>query len=266
MRAVNLIPAEQRGGASVGAGRSGGAVYVLLGAVGGLALMALLYGLAHHQVSSRGEQVVSLEARAQQAQASASQLAPYTNFVALRQQRAQAVETLVDSRFDWAHVMHEFGRVLPATVSITALSGTVGAATGTSASTTSTTSTTSSTAASASSAASAAVASATPPGSVPTFAVSGCAVSQAAVAEAIARLRLIDGVSSVSLQSSTKGGSGSGGSGAGGGCAGGQATSAMNVSFQPLPTANPPTAATSTVATKAGSAAHTGTATSGGVR
>jgi hypothetical protein len=263
MRAVNLIPAEQRGGASVGAGRSGGAVYVLLGAVGGLALMALLYGLAHHQVSSRGEQVVSLEARAQQAQASASQLAPYTNFVALRQQRAQAVETLVDSRFDWAHVMHEFGRVLPATVSITALSGTVGAATGTSASTTSTTSST------ASSASAAAVASATPPGSVPTFAVAGCAVSQAAVAEAIARLRLIDGVSSVSLQSSTKGGSGasgsSGGSG-GGGCVGGQATYAMNVSFQPLPTANTPTAATSAVATKAGSAAHTGTATSGGVR
>jgi Tfp pilus assembly protein PilN len=259
MRAVNLIPAEQRGGASVGAGRSGGAVYVLLGTVGGLALLALLYGLAHHQVSSRSEQVVSLEARAQKAQASASQLAPYTNFVSLRQQRAQAVETLVDSRFDWAHVMHEFGRVLPASVSIAALSGTVGSATGTSASTTSTSSSTSSSAA-------AAVASATPPGSVPTFAVSGCAVSQAAVAEAIARLRLIDGVSSVSLQSSTKSGSGAGGSGAGGGCVGGQAAYAMNVSFQPLPTANTPTAATSTVATNAGSAAHTSTATSGVAR
>ncbi len=77
--------------------------------------------------------------------------------------------TLVDSRFDWAHVLHEFGRVLPAQASISSLSGTVGstrrgrelelrqlqppprAPT---------------------------VTSATPPGSVPTFTLTGCATSQ----------------------------------------------------------------------------------------
>ena len=55
-----------------------------------------------------------------------AQLAPYTSFIALRQQRMQAVEQLVDSRFDWAHAFHEFGRVLPLEVSITSLHGTVG--------------------------------------------------------------------------------------------------------------------------------------------
>ena len=40
MRAVNLIPADQRGGASVGAGRSQGAAYAVLGLLAGLAVMA----------------------------------------------------------------------------------------------------------------------------------------------------------------------------------------------------------------------------------
>ena len=46
--------------------------------------------------------------------------------------------------------------------------------------------------------------SATPPGSVPTFTLTGCATSQTAVAQTLERLRLIDGVSEVTLQSSTK--------------------------------------------------------------
>ena len=40
------------------------------------------------------------------------------------------------------------------------------------------------------------------PGSVPTFNLSGCAASQAQVALALDRLRLIDGVSAVTLQAS----------------------------------------------------------------
>ena len=44
----------------------------------------------------------------------ATELAPYTSFMAMREQRMQAVSELVDSRFDWAHAFHELGRVLPA--------------------------------------------------------------------------------------------------------------------------------------------------------
>ncbi len=46
--------------------------------------------------------------------------------------------------------------------------------------------------------------SATPAGSVPTFTLAGCATSQAMVALTLTRLRLIDGVSEVTLQSSTQ--------------------------------------------------------------
>jgi hypothetical protein len=68
------------------------------------------------------------------------------------------------------------------------------------------------------------------------FALSGCATSQPVVALMLDRLRLMDGVSSVTLQSSTKAGA-SGGGGASGGCAGGQPAFSVEVTFDALPTA-----------------------------
>jgi hypothetical protein len=106
MRAVNLIPQDQRGGATRGAGRSQGGAYAVLGVVAGLALLALVYGVAAHQVSSRKAKLVSVEAQVQRAQANAAQLAPYTSFQTLREQRINAVNQLVNSRFDWAHAFH----------------------------------------------------------------------------------------------------------------------------------------------------------------
>ena len=44
MRAVNLIPPDQRGGGSVGAGRSGGAAYAVLALLLGFAVLAVVYG------------------------------------------------------------------------------------------------------------------------------------------------------------------------------------------------------------------------------
>ena len=96
MRAVNLIPAEQRTGAPVGVGRSGGGAYAVLALAAGLAVMALLYGMADHQVASSRAQVATVTAQAQQAQVAAERLAPYTSFIALREQRTQAVNTLID--------------------------------------------------------------------------------------------------------------------------------------------------------------------------
>src|SRR5262249_38730584 len=107
MRAVNLLPSEQRGGFAGGAGRSKGGAYVVLAALAGLAILAVLYGVASHQISSRRAQVASLSAQAARAKATAAQLAPYTSFQTLREQRMQAVAQLVDSRFDWAHAFHE---------------------------------------------------------------------------------------------------------------------------------------------------------------
>jgi len=256
MRAVNLIPAEHRSGASVGAGRSEGGAYAVLVLVAGIALLAFLYGRADKQISGRRAQVATVTAQAQRAQAQAGQLASYTSFVALREQRVKAVADLVDSRFDWAHAFHEFGRVLPASVSVSSLTGTIAGSSGPSssaapaaaapaaaapASSAPASSAPAATAPAAGGTASAAggtatVTSATPPGSVPTFSLTGCAKSQPGVALMLTRLRLIDGVANVTLQTSVKSG-GSGGIGAGsGGCEPGQPAYAATVVFDPLPT------------------------------
>jgi hypothetical protein len=249
MRAVNLIPSEQRSGQPVGAGRSQGGAYAVLALVAGLALMAYLYGSAQHQVTSRRAHAAELAAQAQREQSDAERLAPYTSFIALRNERVQDVQTLVESRFDWAHVMHEFGRVLPTQASISSLSGTIGAATATAASTPAT-------AASPTAAAASSVSSATPPGSVPSFTLAGCATSQSMVALTLERLRLIDGVKEVTLQSSTAG-SGATSSGSGG-C---HASFTADVTFNPLPSASAIASATKAPTKAVSDPAGTGTST-----
>jgi hypothetical protein len=277
MRAVNLIPAGEREGASVGAGRSGGAAYAVMAVVAGSALLAFLYGRADHQISSRRSEAASLSAQLQRTQAQAGKLAPYTSFVSLRQQRVNAVSELVDSRFDWAHAIHEFGRVLPVQVSVSSLSGTIGgeggasgsrpaaaastpasgsASSGSSASGSSGTG--SSASGSASAGAGSTVTSATPAGSVPVFTLTGCATSQPAVALMLDRLRLIDGVSSVTLQSSTKATTAGAGVASVGACANGQPAYSVQVSFEPLPTAAVTHSATTAVSSKSSASGSQG--------
>jgi hypothetical protein len=263
MRAFNLIPADERGGAAIDTGKSGGGALVVLGLLGVLAVFALLYGSASRQISSQQAQIGTLNARAQVAQAQAAQLAPYVSFMALHEKRVQAVDQLVDSRFDWAHAFHEIGRVLPKDASLSSLSGTIGSTTGGDASSStakvagaasSAAGTAATTGASSTASAGTAVASSTPPGSVPTFTLSGCATSQAEVALTLDHLRLIDGVSEVTLQSSTKSGaSGGGGGGGAGGCKGSQPAFAMQIVFDPLPSA-PTTSSHSTATTASASA------------
>jgi Tfp pilus assembly protein PilN len=243
VRAVNLIPGDQRGGQSVGAGRSGGAAYAVLGLIVAIALMALLYGKARRDVSSKQGQIATLTAQAQQAEAQSDALAPYTSFVALREQRASAVADLVDSRFDWAHAFHEFGRVLSAQTSITSLSGSISTPAPAASAPAPTTTTSASTS----------VSSSTPPGSVPSFSLSGCATSQDTVALMLQDLRLIDGVSEVTLQSSAKSAS-SGASGpkgaavssSAGGCQAGDPVFSVTVTFDPLPSTSETAAAVKT--------------------
>jgi hypothetical protein len=228
MKAVNLITTDERRGPSIPTGRSGGGAYVVLVLLGGLAVFALLYGLADHAIGSRRSEVASLTARAQQVQDRAGALSPYTSFLQMREQRVQTVTQLVDSRFDWAQAFHELGRVLPpGKVSLASLSGTVGSGSSTSASSSSS-----------SAASGASVTSATPPGSVPTFALTGCAVSQAEVALVLNRLRLIDGVNEVSLQSATKSGSSGGGGGGGASCEGGNVSFSAQITFDALPSSS----------------------------
>ena len=247
MKAVNLIPAEQRAGGAPVAGESQGAAFLVLGLFAGLAVLAVLYGIAAHQISSRKGEVASVTAQAQATQARANALAPYTTFKAMYEQRQTAVNTLVNTRFDWAHAFHELARVMPPGASLTSVKATIGSSTTGAA--TASTKTTSGT-----------VASATPPGTVPTFTLAGCTLGQGFTAITMLRLRLIDGVTSVTLQSSTKNASGgsSGASSGGGSCPKNDPAFAMTVTFAGLPT--PPPAH---LALPGGSSAQTAAAISG---
>jgi type II secretory pathway pseudopilin PulG len=256
MKAVNLIPSDQRGGGGNVKGESDGGAFIVIGLLACLAVLALLYGVARHQVSSRTSEVASVTAQAQVTQARASQLAPYVSFKATYQTRLQAVSQLVGTRFDWAHAIHEIGRVLPKDAALNSVHGSIGSTKGSSSSSSPSSS-------SSASAAAGTVSSATPPGTVPVFTLAGCATTQSEVAVTLQRLRLIDGVSAVTLQSSTKSTAAGGGSG---GCPKGDPTFAVQVDFAPLPTPSTPSAATPTASsTGAGAtgAAETGTAATG---
>ncbi len=251
MKAVNLIPGEQRqgaGGISDLTGRSGGAALIVLGVIVGLAVMIAMYGSAHHSISSQDGEVAQIKAETSVVETRTGRLTPYTNFVTMADQRTETVAQLVQARFDWSHALHELGRVLPQGTSLSALHGTVGAGGTTAGAATTTTA-----------AAGATPASSTPPGSTPVFTLTGCATSQTVVAQALQRLRLMDGASEVQLQSSTKaetgGASGaSGGSGATGGCSGSDPNFTTQVTFVGLPAA--PATGVPTAAGAAAASAH----------
>jgi Tfp pilus assembly protein PilN len=247
MRAVNLIPSEQRQGAGSLTGRSGGGALIVLGVVAALAVLVLLYGRASHQISSQKGQVASLTAQAGAIQARTGRLAPYTSFVTMANQRTRTVAQLVQARFDWSHALHELGRVMPAGTALGALHGVVGPAGATGSS--------SSTSGSGGTGVGGSPSSSTPAGSVPVFTLTGCATSQAVVAQALQRLKLMDGAGEVKLQSSTQSGAGSSSSAsAGEGCAG--ASFSAQIVFQGLPAGPAPSVSTGSSAATA--AAHSG--------
>ncbi len=220
MRAVNLIPGERRrrGGRLIG--RSGGGALIVLGLLVGLVALAVMYGSAHRQISSQEGETARLDAQTSAVQARTGRLTPYTSFVATAEERMKTVSQLVESRFDWSHALHELGRVLPAGTALDSLHGSVGSEQATS-----------------SSSAGASATSSTPPGTVPVFTLTGCAISQSEVAQTLQRLRLMNGVSEVQLQSSTSSSSGGSSSAAGGGCPSADPSFSVVVSFAALPAA-----------------------------
>jgi hypothetical protein len=249
MRAVNLIPTDQRSGGTVGA-RSGGAVFLVLGLFAGLAVLAFLYGSSHHQLQTRRAEAATLSARAKQVQAQAAQLAPYASFMALREARLTSIAQLIGGRFDWSSAMSELSRVLPSEVSLTTLTGTVAT------SSAATSGKAAAPAAAGAAAAAGSVSSATPPGAIPSFTLDGCAKSQTVVAQTLVRLRLISGVSSVALQSSTKPGGGGSSAGASTGpCPSDAPVFSIVVTFEALPTPATPSVQALTSGTAAGGGA-----------
>lgn len=232
MRSVNLIPQEVRlrtghrrlMPASIGTVHVG--VFVLAAAV----VLMLIGVLTSNTISDRKAQLQSLQAQVAQATATAQRLAPYTTFIAQARQREEAVRQTAAGRFDWQTALAQLSRVVPADASFQSLNAT--ASTGT--------------AGAAGAGASGGIRGAI---NAPAFEITGCTASQDEVARLMGRLRLISGVTRVTLGSSQKSGSSASAespkTGTASGCRPNTPTFDLVVFFTPLPAAGP-TGATST--------------------
>ena len=183
MRAVNLIPVEDRRGLRGGGSGSGIASYIVLGVLAAVVAMSAAYTLTNRSLSDKRAQLESVQSQVETAQAQVQRYSSYTGFTALRQKRTETVRSLATSRFDWSHALHELARTIPSNAWLTSLKGTV-----------------------------------TPGVSIdggstdplraslqnPALEVVGCTTSQADVSKVISSLRRVDGVERVSLSSSQK--------------------------------------------------------------
>jgi Tfp pilus assembly protein PilN len=198
VRAVNLIPRDQRRGGGGGpGGRTGSAVYIALGALGALVLAMSVYVLTGNQVNSRKGEVAKANQEATTLEQKAAALKPFIQFATLSESRLQTVTSLADSRFNWERAMRDLGRALPGDVWLTSLVGTVAPGVGVDSAGGSTGSLR------------AAVQS-------PAIEIVGCTESQSSVSRVMARLRTMRGVQRVSLDSSEKTESAAGPAGGGG--------------------------------------------------
>ncbi len=229
---VNLLPAEERRAAGT-AGRSGGLVYVALGALALMLVLATSYVIATNNVKEQTAQVEAVSQQAAAAELVAKNLTAYADFSSLRQTRVSTVRNLATSRFDWAHALGELSRVLPKNVWLTTISASLssdgqgGAASGVRSTS-----------------------------AGPALKLTGCTTSHPMVATLMSELRRMDGVVKVSLDSSQKGNEVDGESSSTGDCRGGSGKKSqfsMTI-FLSAPVATPAEAAPAPASATAGAA------------
>jgi hypothetical protein len=127
MRAINLVPAEERRGAGGAAGRSGGAAYVLLGLLAVLVALAASYGLQKRALGDKRAELAQVEARAGASEAKAAEAVDlHPDSPASAPPGVQTVTSLASSRFRLvARAARDPLGSSPRNVSLTTLQGTV---------------------------------------------------------------------------------------------------------------------------------------------
>ena len=181
MKAVNLIPSDQRRATPSGE-RAGGA-YVVLGVLAVLLVMAVAYVLTANGANENSTKAAEASQEADALEAKAAKLASYTDFSSIKDQRMAAVMAAAETRFDWERLMREVSKVMPAD---SWLQTTEATATGDANATTGSPS--------------AAAATAAPTGPSATFV--GCTSRQSEVAKILVRLRQMHRVTDVKLNES----------------------------------------------------------------
>jgi Tfp pilus assembly protein PilN len=192
VRAINLIPPEQRRGAGGLAGRTGGVVYVIVGTLVAIVALGVIYVFAVHSVATRKTTLAEVTAQAAAVTTQVEALQPYVTFQSVSKQRVQGVAQLAQQRFNWPDAMQQLALSLPAGVRLTSLSG---SATGGGTGATGNTGTTGATSPSVNAV------------NAPSLSLSGCAPSQDVVALTLSHLRELRHVSGVTVSSYDKGGS-----------------------------------------------------------
>ena len=183
MRAVNLIPADERRGAGGIAGRSGGLVYVVAGGLLVVVMLGVIYAFSVKDVANKTGQLNQVTREVGLVQAQANSLQNYTQVHQLSEAKVQSVVSIAQSRFNWPGAMAQIALALPSDVTFTSL--TAVAENGSSAGTAAAPSTTSS-------------------AGSPTFALAGCASSQSEIATILTRLQAVPSVTNVSLADTAK--------------------------------------------------------------
>ena len=124
MRAVNLIPSDERRGDEAPL-RTGHLVYVLTAGLVLLLLGVVAVALTGKQIDDRTAQKSSLERELDQATAQAQGLNEFVNFRMVQESRSSTISSLAQSRVDLERVQHELALVLTGDISLSSLTGTV---------------------------------------------------------------------------------------------------------------------------------------------
>jgi hypothetical protein len=111
MKAVNLIPTEQRRATPSGGG--GGSSYAVLGVLAVLLVMAVAYVLTANTASERSSEAAQAREEADAYEAQTSNLESFTDFASIKNQRLGAVMVAAQTRFDWERLMREVAHVMP---------------------------------------------------------------------------------------------------------------------------------------------------------
>jgi Tfp pilus assembly protein PilN len=186
MKPVNLLPTKDRPRTPTGTKQ--GSSYVIIGVLGAILVMTLIYVSTVNDINSRRGAVAKAKAETLQAQARADSLSSYGNFRQVKQERVSSVEQLANGRVDWERLARSLARVLPNGVwLLTANASASGPPTA--GGSTSSSSTPSSSSSSSGSAA----------GGGPQVELTGCAPTEPVVATTLVRLRELSGAQDVQL-------------------------------------------------------------------
>jgi hypothetical protein len=111
MKAVNLIPTEQRRAQATG--KQNGSSYIVIGVLVTLLAMVGAYVFTSNNVKDRNSKAAAAKVKADRLEAEVAQRGAFTNFSDIKKTRLASVVNVASTRFDWERLIRELSRVIP---------------------------------------------------------------------------------------------------------------------------------------------------------